>query len=555
MFRQISWLATTLLFSTALFGQNFRLDERASDFPHEDFEEAIAFWVSIFSHYDENEVVFHDRNDVSLIYHVERFSKGIEGDAVERKQQRRKLKQVLATVQKALRELAKGNSKGSELQSAMRSRLQDVGKNLSSQQFRQLADTVRMQRGVRSKFAAGLKRSGQYLPYIQRAFQEQGLPAELAMLPHVESSFAYAARSSAGASGIWQLMRGTSRSLLTINRSIDERLDPIAATRAAAHILKENYQSLGNWPLAVTAYNHGANGIRRARNKYGDDLTAIIEHHRSRLFGFASKNFYAEFLAAVFVAKNRHNFFPGVALDPALEFDVIRLSHRYEIDDLVEIVPLSKEALKALNPYLTRSVWSSGIFPAAIDLRVPPGSGEQVKAELEKLTPAPGSSSLRESDGQLRYRVQRGDTLAKIARRHGISERSLQAANAIPNKHRIYQGQLLVLPENSQTSAAGATPILYTVQKGDSLAAIARRFGTSIQQLQALNSIRNRNQIYPGQKLQLQGVTRYRVKRGDTLAHIARRFRTSVARLQTANGIGNANRIYQGQVLRIPAGR
>ena len=498
MFRQISWLATALLFSTALFGQNFKLDERASDFPHEDFEEAIAFWVSIFSHYDENEVVFHDRNDVSLIYHVERFSKGIEGDGVERKYQRRKLKQVLATVQKALRELAKGNSKGNELQSAMRSRLQDVGKNLSSRQFRQLADTVRMQRGVRSKFAAGLKRSGQYLPYIERAFQEQGLPGELAMLPHVESSFAYAARSSAGASGIWQLMRGTSRSLLTINRSIDERLDPIAATRAAAHILKENYQSLGNWPLAVTAYNHGANGIRRARNKYGDDLTTIIEHHRSRLFGFASKNFYAEFLAAVFVAKNRHNFFPGVALDPALEFDVIRLSHRYEIDDLVEIVPLSKEALKALNPYLTRSVWSSGIFPAAIDLRVPPGSGEQVKAELEKLTPAPGSSSLRvESDGQLRYRVQRGDTLA----------------------------------------------------------AIARRFGTSIQQLQALNSIRNRNQIYPGQKLQLQDVTRYRVKRGDTLAHIARRFRTSVARLKTANGIDNANRIYQGQVLRIPAAR
>ena len=145
--------------------------------------------------------------------------------------------------------------------------------------------------------------------------------------------------------------------------------------------------------------------------------------------------------------------------------------------------------------------------------------------------------------------------MAKIARRHGISERSLQAANNIPNKHRIYQGQLLILPDGSQTGGSGAAPIRYTVRKGDSLALIASRFGTTIRQLQALNTIPNRNQIYPGQELLLQGVTRYRVKRGDTLAQIARRFRTSVAQLKTVNGIGNANRIYQGQVLQIPAGR
>ncbi len=371
-----------------------------------------------------------------------------------------------------------------------------------------------------------------------------------------ESSFSYAARSSAGASGIWQLMRGTSRSLLTINRSVDERLDPIASTRAASHILKENHQTLGNWPLAITAYNHGANGIRRARAKYGDDLSSIIENHRSRLFGFASKNFYAEFLAAVLVAKNRDHFFPGVVFDSALEFDQIRLSHRYRIKDLSEMLHLSTQILQNLNPYLTRSVWASGILPAAIDLRVPAGLGEQVKAGLAKLTPTPGSSAVRVgSDGQLRYRIQRGDTLAKIARRHGISERSLQAANNIPNKHRIYQGQLLILPDGSQTGGSGAAPIRYTVRKGDSLALIASRFGTTIRQLQALNTIPNRNQIYPGQELLLQGVTRYRVKRGDTLAQIARRFRTSVAQLKTVNGIGNANRIYQGQVLQIPAGR
>ena len=167
-----------------------------------------------------------------------------------------------------------------------------------------------------------------------------------------ESSFSYAARSSAGASGIWQLMRGTSRSLLTINRSVDERLDPIASTRAASHILKENHQTLGNWPLAITAYNHGANGIRRARAKYGDDLSSIIENHRSRLFGFASKNFYAEFLAAVLVAKNRDHFFPGVVFDSALEFDQIRLSHRYRIKDLSEMLHLSTQIFAKSQPIL-----------------------------------------------------------------------------------------------------------------------------------------------------------------------------------------------------------
>ncbi len=107
MVRQISWLATLLLFSSALLGQDFALDELASDFPQKGFDKAITFWVAVFSKYDENEVIFHDRNDVSLIYHVERFSKGIEGDGAERKRQQRRLKQVLARVQSALRELVK----------------------------------------------------------------------------------------------------------------------------------------------------------------------------------------------------------------------------------------------------------------------------------------------------------------------------------------------------------------------------------------------------------------------------------------------------------------
>ena len=131
---------------------------------------------------------------------------------------------------------------------------------------------VRAQRGVKERFATGLELSRRYLEQMQEIFREEGLPVELTYLPLVESSFNIRARSPAGAVGIWQFMRTTGRRYLRVNRSVDERRDPLESTRAAAQLLKENYAIFGDWPLAITAYNHGREGIMRAVSKVGSDI-------------------------------------------------------------------------------------------------------------------------------------------------------------------------------------------------------------------------------------------------------------------------------------------
>ena len=109
--------------------------------------------------------------------------------------------------------------------------------------------------------------SGQYMIFLKKIFKKYDLPEELIVLPHVESSFNYKAYSSAGAAGIWQFTRGTGKQYLKISYEVDERLDPILSTEAAAKLLKRNYEVLGSWPLAITAYNHGAYGMKRAVKK------------------------------------------------------------------------------------------------------------------------------------------------------------------------------------------------------------------------------------------------------------------------------------------------
>src|SRR5207237_4490387 len=133
--------------------------------------------------------------------------------------------------------------------------------------------------------------------------------AEIALLPLVESSFENRARSNAGAAGIWQFTRGTGRLYLNVNRKLDERLDPARATWAAARLLHDNYNALGSWPLAITAYNHGRAGMQRAQNEIGSELTSIIERYDGPLFGYASMNFYSEFVAAVEVYVNYRQYF------------------------------------------------------------------------------------------------------------------------------------------------------------------------------------------------------------------------------------------------------
>ena len=139
---------------------------------------------------------------------------------------------------------------------------------------------------------------------IWKIFRQVGVPSVITRLAFVESMFNYKARSRAGAVGVWQFMPKTGKQFLVINRHIDERKSIYKSTRAAAKLLLINYRYLGSWPLAITAYNHGMGSMSKAVKKIGSSrIEDIIANYKGRSFGFASKNFYAEFLAAANIYK------------------------------------------------------------------------------------------------------------------------------------------------------------------------------------------------------------------------------------------------------------
>jgi hypothetical protein len=160
-----------------------------------------------------------------------------------------------------------------------------------------------------------------YIPRIQEVFHSFGLPLELALLPTVESGFRRFARSKCGAMGLWQFTRSTGKEYMTVNGWRDDRLDPSRATEAAAQLLLHNHELLGSWPLAITAYNYGTGGMMQAVEATGGgDYCEILRRWDGAHFGFASKNYYSEFLAALQVYQYREAYFPGINQEvPAYE--------------------------------------------------------------------------------------------------------------------------------------------------------------------------------------------------------------------------------------------
>lgn len=542
---------------TPLQAQDFSLQQVSELFPSAGFEAEIHFWRQMFTRYGEKQVVFHDRRDLRLIYEVVHFDRGIADDPEEAERQGEVLKHHRENLEQQLRQLARGVNPDdyTEEQSGIVRALHRLGYDPGPRLYRTLSEQLRFQRGIKEEFRRGIERSGRYIKDIEQVLDEYGLPRELAVLPHIESSFRHEAHSKAGAVGLWQFVRGTGRLYMTVNSYIDERFDPLESTRAAAQLLKSNLEVLGSWPLAVTAYNHGTNGMKRARRRYGADMVKIARNYRSRLFGFASRNFYPEFLAALEVYRNQENYFEDLQLEPRVQFDTFRLPRSHRVADVLKAEAVGLEELKSLNPALRPRVWRSGRIPGGFLLRLPTGAADQVAAVLEKAEPMADAPVRVAENGTMRYRVRRGDALSTIASRFGVSSRSLAAANSISNRHMIRVGQVLSIPSGGR---AVTRPTKYRVRRGDSLSTIASRFGVTARSLAAANSISNRNLIRAGQVLSIPAgdtvarPTRYRVRRGDTLLEIAARFGRSLRALVEANNLRNANRIFLGQVLLIP---
>jgi membrane-bound lytic murein transglycosylase D len=238
--------------------------------------------------------------------------------------------------------------------------------------FKLAANALRVQRGQREYIAKGLEVASKYLPHAEAEFKRQGLMPELARIAFIESSFNLQALSKVGASGVYQVMPETGRDYLVVTPEIDERNDPIKASRAAAKLLALNYKILGQWPLAVTAYNHGVGGITRAMREMGTkDIVVLINKYDGNNFGFASKNFYSGFLGLLASLKNSAKVFPEVKLAQPLNFDLIKVGGM-SLAAVKSKYKLSTSAIIAYNPDISRKfIRAGGTFPRRYVMKIP----------------------------------------------------------------------------------------------------------------------------------------------------------------------------------------
>ncbi len=404
----VIFLAAAL--STPFEGGPARADENPLPLPP-GLEEAVEFWKVVFTRYGASELIFHDTLQPMKIYQVMEVGENNASRRwIEKERERIRQEQGLPADEKR----------------------------------------VRGQRGVKERFASGLKLSRRYLDQMRRILLEEGVPLDIAYLPLVESSFDIRARSRVGALGMWQFMSKTGRKYMRVGPLLDERRDPLESTRAAARFLKRNYEVLGNWPLAITAYNHGTEGILRAVATVGSrDLMEIIRRYESPSFGFASKSFYAEFLAAVELAKRSEEFFPNLEYHPPFPLEEVEVGRAVSLAALLKRANIERAQFLEWNPALSARIRD---LPKGYRVKVPPEKLETVLAAYRRLAePASVSSKpvpvARSADSWTRHRVAPGETLSQIAKAYQISVHEIQQANRLASAHLIAAGQHLKIPK------------------------------------------------------------------------------------------------------------
>jgi membrane-bound lytic murein transglycosylase D len=513
------WLACLLLLPALSL-------RAAPDIPEPaELEPDVRFWMRVYSEISTNEGFIHDQRDLSVVYQTLHFD-----PALPPRERERLVSDAREHYQAILRRLGSGAAP----QTDDEQRVSGLWPGAAPARLAQAADDVRFQLGQSDRFRAGLRRAGAWEAHISQTLSHEGLPPEIAALPHVESSFQPTAMSKAGAAGLWQFIRSTGRRYLRIDRAVDERLDPYRSTEAAAQLLSYNYRLLGSWPLAITAYNHGAEGMRRAREQIGsDDIVQIVRHYHSPSFGFASRNYYASFLAALRLDRDQARYFGSLQREPAAASQEVALDAPVRADALAGVLKLSRDTLRELNPALRATVWSlqqpvprgyrlrlpaglegwsgSGLAArltaalhapllavesvttnraAAVEpavARTPAGKAARGQAALAAVVPGSGPRSrallsaaelaAAASAYSASYIVREGDTLATIAVQTGIEPESLMRINRLRDSDHIYEGQVLTLATGNEHAAAGellAAQALEDERADEAVAELAR---------------------------------------------------------------------------------
>ena len=361
----------------------------------------------------------------------------------------------------------------------------------------------------RTAFGRWLSRSERYIPMMKEVLKKEELPEDLVYLAMIESGFTPHAYSVASAVGPWQFMSGTGkRYSLRIDGWIDERRDPLKSTMAAALYLKELYGIFNkDWYLAAAGYNAGENKILRAIGMYNS--SDFWELSKGSYLKRETKEYVPKLIAAAIIAKEPAKYgFADVAYLPPIEFDTVPIPSQTDLELAARLCGVSQDTIRTLNPELRR--WATPPDYPDYQLKIPRGKKELFLQEFAKI---PETGRFVERTVTVRHRAGKKETLAAVAGRYDTTVEAVAAANDLKPNSRV-GGKLLLVPvktafldrlesaKKSRSAAAGkGLTRFYTVKKGDTLHAVAKRFNVSTRLLSLWNNLKEKVALRAGKRI------------------------------------------------------
>ncbi|HEY8270840.1 MAG TPA: lytic transglycosylase domain-containing protein, partial [Pseudobdellovibrionaceae bacterium] len=355
-------------------------------------ERSVGFWMDIYSKYTTDQGLIHDTENLDIIYTQIDFKDIVNDESLNRFQKERRKQKLVEDKKKEFVEMLHKLDKVESpegLNEAEKKVWNLFLNNTEPHKFREAAQKsrIRFQLGQKDRMQSAIFFSGRYIEEMEKIFHEAGLPIELTRLVFVESSFNVLARSKVGASGLWQIMRYTARPYHMMNDAVDLRNHPMSATKLASRLMKDNFNLLRAWPLAMTGYNHGPTGVRKLTEKYKTrELPELIQNVKSsRSFGFASRNFYACFLAVLEVEKNALKYFPKIVWSQPLDAEEIKLPVSVKYKDLLSWFEGNSEKAEVFNPHLSRQTRRGSLaIPAKTLISIPKDRYNQALISLAR---------------------------------------------------------------------------------------------------------------------------------------------------------------------------
>jgi membrane-bound lytic murein transglycosylase D len=402
----------------------------------------------------------------------------------------------------------------------------------------------------RSTLVRWVQRSGKYREITLRILKEEGLPLNLVNLALIESGFNPKAYSRAHAVGMWQFIASTGRIYgLRIDWWVDERKDPVRSTRAAARHLRDLYEALDSWPLALAAYNSGQRNVERAIRRAGSRDYWDLRLKRE------TSNYVPKFMAACLIMADPETYGFQFTLDPPLEYDEIEVEPKTDLGVMARCCEVSSSVLEELNPHILQGCAPDG--KSGYPVRIPRGKLESCRVELAKVDRDERIADVTELT-LVKHRVATGETLSEIAGLYNTSMREIARASGISNYNRIRAGQVLIVPASGYRGHP-ENPGIHTVRRNETLSSIAARYGLGISDLVRWNGLRSPHLIYAGQQLIVSAgkvpaseTLVHKVATGETLSSIASRYRRSLQEILEANAMASEDIIYPGQEIRVP---